>query len=68
MLQSKQRPKRKLQDHQKARLREAKGSKVDCLICLEPILKADNYCMGEEVVFCEEMATHKMCGNYLSRL
>ena len=36
--------------------RKAKGGKsseADCLICVEPILEADDHCTGDEAVFCE---------------
>ena len=55
MLQYKQRPKRKLQGFSppKSKAKGGKTSEVDCLICLEPILEADDHCVGEEAVFCE---------------
>jgi len=55
MLQYKQRPKRKLQGFSppKTKAKGGKTSEADCLICLEPILEADDHCVGEEAVFCE---------------
>ena len=48
-------PKRKLQatSPPKRNVKGSKTSEVDCLICEEPILEADEHCAGEDPLFCE---------------
>lgn len=63
---TKPRPKRKLQGSTppKSKAKGGKTSEADCLICLEPILEADDHCVGEEAVFCEGQCQgwiHRKC-------
>ena len=55
MSQSGHKTKRKLQgiSPPKSKVKGGKTSKADCLICEEPILEADDHCIGDEAVFCE---------------
>ena len=55
MSQTSRKTKRKLQgiSPPKSKAKGGKTSEADCLICEEPILEADDHCIGDEVVFCE---------------
>ena len=66
MSQPRRKSKRKLQGSSppKSKAKEGKTSEVDCLICEEPILEADDHCVGEEAVFCEGQCQgwlHRKC-------